>query len=670
MKKLSMVGGVVVGGVAVAAMCWPREAREVEPVPAARAGVAPQAVTAGATRHGCLFAPKGRHAWALETTTRATVAPASLGVAGAGEVTTRNEGTQRARLEVEGLSALDDGTVVLGRLVDVDQPTLQQVPGLSQTPFLFKVSSRCEVTGFARHRAATLLSARTQQATLAQLWFRVPRSAEAEPAMAENGLGPYRAMVASAGGVAQRRVMAYERAWAGAEVPSVKDSFLSVTLGDGVWFESMRGEEKVSSGVFVDASASFEARRTKVNPSSLADAPREPDTYVWENLLPRVVKPASGPAELTTSERARRAALVDQPLTEAVREFAAAVVAEPNLDLQWRGLARYLEVHPEAIADFVGAMRQPDFPKALKAAGFVAVGHAAPSQAREALMGVRNDASADPYDRIRASLALVGRADVGVELAARLRRDSAAMVTAPTSAEGFYGRNALLALGMFSGLRQNEDAEVKAEARAAITQALEASALQAEGAPAVSFPAAMGAMGNLGDPDDLPAIIELSKHANPDVRRLVPQAMRRLPQAHVAAFTLEWLARETSPDVKQELYGVIHHQLLDEQQVATEALARQAVKDLQAQPLLLTRQPLVRLLGPVASRYDFVREALVAQAVREVGTRSGLYTVIAQYVPGGQVSAALARHPAFAQEGSLGPTGAGPQRASGVEVAP
>ncbi len=488
---------------------------------------------------------------------------------------------------------------------------------------------------------------------------------------AENGLGAFSAVVARDADVVQRRVVAYERAWVGAEVPTVGDSFLSVQLGDGAWFESMRGEDAVSQGLFSDARASLQVARAQIDPSALTGASRDEQVYVWENLLPRFITPtAAASQEWSVTERAQRAALQHQPLTAAVREFAAAVASEPNADRQWKGLTRYFEVHPEAIGSFVGAMRQPDFPRELKAMGFVAVGHATPSEAREALMVVRDDTAADPFDRLRATLALVGRGDVGADLAALLRRDSRAMVSSPKSAEAFYGRNALLALGMFSGLRQNEDDAVKEEARGAIAQALEASELEPRGEPAVTFPAAMGAMGILGDPADLPRIIELSKHPNPEVRALVPQAMRRLTQRTVADFTLEWLSRETSPAVKQELYSVIQHQLLDEHLVATEALARLAVRDLSAQPLLLTRQPLIRMLGPVAARFAFVREALVAQATKEVGTTSGLYSVIAQYVPGDQVAAALAKHPSFSGEGRLLVAVPGPAVADRVQVAP
>lgn len=642
MKTMHVIGGAAVATVALGAVLLSRSSGEVamsrDTSPSVNWAPFQGPRPGSADAQPCLLAPHTRLAYELTTRTSAKVDAQALGAAaGQAELGTRNTGEFRATLQLEALRSLHDGSLVLARLVGVDATTAQAAPGIADTAFLFRLSTRCEPIGFARHRSAPLGGARAQQASLAQLWFRVPQT-ETEPATAANGLGSFRAVLARDGTTVQRRLLAYERAWGSAQVPSVTDSFLSAQLGAGPWFDSLSSRERVSMGVFSSAGVELKATRATADVSALAQVARDEGEYVWEDLLPRLVLPTAS-REPSREERARLAAMADKPFKEAVREFAAKVVAEPNMDATWKDLARYFTVHPEHVRDFVGSMQQRDFPEELKALGYVAVGHAQGTEARDALLAVRDDAGAEPFDRIRATLSLVGRDDVGVELARTLHRDSQAMFSQPNSARGFYGRNALLALGMFSALRQNQDAAVAGVARAAISEALESSDMRAGGG--ISFPAAMGAMGNLGDPADLPTIVELSKHPNPDVRAQVPQAMRRLHQDVVADFTLEWLRRETSPDVKQELYSVVQHQLLDDQVVATEALSRQAVKDLEAQPGLLMRQPLVRILAPNASRYAFVRQALVAQAVREVGTTSGLYSVIAQYVPGDDVSAAL-----------------------------
>jgi hypothetical protein len=641
MRNLRFIGGAALTAVVLGGVVWfgKPDAEVTQPSSSGEVTSAPAAHRRNArAAQVCVLAPHVRLAYALTTRTQATVDAHAAG-AGQASFATRNTGVFHSTLQLEAQRAVDDGTIMLGRLVGLDSTTSLTAPGIGDTAFLFRLSSTCETVGFARHRSAPLGAARAQQATLAQLWFRVPHAAS-EPANAENSLGPFSAVLAREGEVVQRRIVAYERAWGSAQVPSVTDSFLAVQLGAEPWFESMTGNEVVSSGVFASASAELKVARATVDVSVLSEHPRDESEYIWENLLPRIVLPPTAAKERSPQERAAMAALVDKPFEQAVREFAAKVVTEPNVDAKWRGLARYFEVHPEHVRSFVGSMQRPDFPGELKALGFVAVGHAQATEARDVLLAVRDDVAADPYDRVRATLALIGRDDVGAELAKQLHRDSSALLTEPKTARGFYGRNALLALGMFSALRQNQDAAVAAEARASISEALTASELTA-GADD-PLPAALGAMGNLGDPADLPTIIGLSKHPSPDVRAQVPQAMRRLRQEQVAAFTLDWLQRETSPEVKKELYSVIQHQLLDEQTVASEALLRQAAKDLSAQPLLLTRQPLVRILGPTASTYEFVRQTLVAQAVKEVGTPSGLYSVIAQYVPGDEVSAALA----------------------------
>lgn len=638
MKTIHFIGGAALLALGLGGVWLTREPRVVEATPRTPDPTAPPAPTFERSARPCLLAPHTRLAYELSTRTHATIDAQRIGV-GHAELPASNEGEFHSTLQLEAVASLDDGSLMLARLVGVDAITSRAAPGVSETGFLFRLSTACEVTAFARHRSAPLAAARTQQATLAQLWFRVPRTTP-EPAAGENSLGQFRAVLAQDGQSVQRRIVSYEQAWGNPQTPIITDSFLAAQVTEGPWFDELKAHEVVSQGVFSTASVDLFATRATFDDSVLAQLTRNENEYVWEDLLPRVVLPTAS-KERTPQERAALAALVDKPFDEAVREFAAKVVAEPNTDAKWRGLARYFTVHPEKVRDFVGSMQRPDFPGELKALGFVAVGHAEAPEARDALLAVRDDTQAAPFDRVRASLALVGRDDVGADLAKKLHSDSKAMLSEPNSARGFYGRNALLALGMFSALRQNEDSAVTREARAGISEALDASNLN-EG-PSIAFMAAMGAMGNLGDPGNLPTIVELSKHPNPDVRAQVPQAMRRLHQKDVAQFTLDWLQRETSPDVKKELYSVIQHQLLDDQTVASEALSRQAVSDLTAQPDLLTRQPLVRILAPNASKYDFVRQALVAQAVKEVGSTSGLYSVIAQYVPGDDVSAALAQ---------------------------
>lgn len=103
-------------------------------------------------------------------------------------------------------------------------------------------------------------------------------------------------------------------------------------------------------------------------------------------------------------------------------------------------------------------------------------------------------------------------------------------------------------------------------------------------------------------------------------------------------------------------HNVLHHQHLDAREDIGRALATQAVKDLKAQPLILTRQSLIRILGPVAAKYPDVQAALIEQVKLEVGSGSGLYSLISQYVPGDAVSVALNQMPEFSPPAAVSPT--------------
>ena len=189
--------------------------------------------------------------------------------------------------------------------------------------------------------------------------------------------------------------------------------------------------------------------------------------------------------------------------------------------------------------------------------------------------------SEDPYDRIRSTLALVGREDVGVELAQQLHA-SAQHLTNPQAPvnEAMYARNSLLGLGMLAGLRGSAAPDVQAEAKAGILEALATATTAEQLSPVFS------AMGNMGDLSMLPTIATWSHHPDVEIRALVPDAMSRLRWMDISEFTLEWLQRETAPDVKEAIYRVVRAQMTTDQKIAPDDLVQQSLKDLAQQPPL------------------------------------------------------------------------------------
>jgi hypothetical protein len=148
-------------------------------------------------------------------------------------------------------------------------------------------------------------------------------------------------------------------------------------------------------------------------------------------------------------------------------------------------------------------------------------------------------------------------------------------------------------------------------------------------------------MGNLGDPASLSTIATWSQHRDASVRGAVPMALRRLSVELETPLMQDWLGRESDKAVRRELWSLLYRQLADEQRELPETFVPAAIHELRGQPGLLTRQPLVRLLVPVAQHDASAKQALLDQLIFEVNSDSGLIDVLQAGLPGDEVSAAL-----------------------------
>lgn len=164
-------------------------------------------------------------------------------------------------------------------------------------------------------------------------------------------------------------------------------------------------------------------------------------------------------------------------------------------------------------------------------------------------------------------------------------------------------------------------------------------------------------MGNMGDMSLMSVVEEYSRHRLTEVRENVPKAMRRYDVDQVKDFTVQWLARETSPDVKRELFDTIYHQYLDANKPVPIEIVEQAIAHLQQQPQLLTRQSIFRILTPWVAESKRVRDVLKAQAKIEFKAKSGLYSLAAEALPREDVEEVLADMPQLARQfGKATPT--------------
>ena len=635
-KKWALIGAVAVfGGIAL----WKLSAHEGDLAHQVDRSAKSEA-TDDQAASPCRLPVGETASWSIDSTATFKLDPTLVG--GAADLDTPETTSQfHAVLDVEVLREDGaDGAVLLGQLRELDSDALQRTGDMTK-PFLLRVGADCSVDAFARHLTSGLTPARAQQATLHELWWKEPHDAKQE-VRGINSRGVFSAVVAKEldkkGEFAQRRIVRYTQSYAPTgQALDVQDSLLTVRFGEHGWFDSMEGRDESVGGGTKQASTRLSVKTAPPRPHALATADRQESAYKWENLLPQVPNAlAAGPKPFTDEEKREHAMLAAVSFESALTGFAHVVQTEHNIDTQWRVMARWLEAHPEAIPTYAGALLSSKFPNKMEAVAFMALGKARVPEARHVLMEMRASPDLDPYDRIRSTLALVGREDVGVELAQQLHA-SAQHLTNPQAPvnEAMYARNSLLGLGMLAGLRGSAAPDVQAEAKAGILEALATATTAEQLSPVFS------AMGNMGDLSMLPTIATWSHHPDVEIRALVPDAMSRLRWMDISEFTLEWLQRETAPDVKEAIYRVVRAQMTTDQKIAPDDLVQQSLKDLAQQPPLFTRQLLVRILGPVAAKNPLVRAALVQQAMREVGTKSGLYTAISQYVPGADISKAF-----------------------------
>ena len=615
-----------------AALLWRSPAPE--PTPAAPPHPMPVAVTtptpSGASCQlavGSTFAYSYRSQTNYRVTTQLPGAPAPMSQEGAVELT--------GRLDFEVLHTGPEATL-LARLTGANDAAKRQAGGLLENAFLARLNERCEVTAFARLKSTTGVAARAQQVALSDLAFSVGDGTPATEAVFLTSLGTLRALVVQGqegAGHFLRKPLNYTARWSPRmEGVELVDGLVEVRRGGSPWFETLRGEEQVAGGQ-VDASKTvWEVKAVGAEASVLATASRDVADYVWENSLAMDQVVERSQLGAPSEDHAKRVeAARGVTFDQAFDRFAVLVSSGANINDQWRDMAAFLDAHPEKVNDFVETITDAEFPPGAKAPAFLALGQAQTPVAREALLGVYRERESGMADRIRSSLALVGRLDVGAPLAKELRAE--ATRRPGSTSEAAVSRQALLHLGVLAGTHAGQP-DVAREATEVVAE-LTASAKTPE-----DYSVLCGMVGNMAELSLLPQIATWTQLPDARLRRSVPHALRRYRVERVHDLVVEWLARETDFDVKRELFNVLHHMYVDANQPIDEALKREAVRHLREAPLVLTRQSLYHLLAPHVGDPE-VHALLKAQLLVELKERSGLYSLVAQDLPAASVFEAL-----------------------------
>jgi hypothetical protein len=644
MKRLLLAGGAALAAL-VAFLVWrtpPPPATPDAGPPSAPVFQPAQAPSPTASPlPGCRFVAGQTMAFDVTSTTTVTLADTlarfSGGVGPQG-------GSTSARLSLEVVRVETQRAVLLGRLSAASTSLVTAGgPGV-EAPWLVRVNERCEVTDYARASATPATAARQQQSLLAELWFSVPPGPGPAAVAFDTGLGRATALVLPAGGAdaddVVRTIQRYERAWSPSmNGVSVERSRLEVRRGQGPWFDAMEGVEASSvPGVVTSAQATLTVAAAPADGAALVGASRNEADYEWGRWFEEVPDASLRPFAAGDHQQ-RVEAMRDVTWPQALEKMLMTFEFTDNVYEQARDMSAFLDAHPEAIDEYAGALLT-EFEPEWKAAGFLVLAQTRHVAAREVLLDVWRERDAPSMDRVRSSLALVSRRDVGVPLARELlaesRRDG-------TPAQRNVSQQALLHAGMLAGLHP-EAAELKREVRQGL--ALELSSRPTPGERAAVY----SAIGNTGDLTFLPELDQASRHPDPEWRAIVPIALRRMPIDESRPFTLEWLRRETSPDVMRELWQSIQHQYQDVGRVADVELAAEAVKYLRRQPRLLTRQSIVQLLAPLVGVNDEVRAAFREQLKLEYEARTGMFAFVASCLPESDVQAVLATIPTLADQ--------------------
>lgn len=612
MKRL--LGVLVMGVIAIAGWRALRPRDQATSLPITDSVQAIPVVTASgaaSTSAPCQLEPGQRGAWRLDQRTTVVTARERLA---------NQELGWSANLETEVLQVEPGSAVLLARFTS--SATEAPERGLD-APFLFRVRRDCALDGFAHEVATATTVARRQQAMLHELWFSLPEAGTPAAVVVTNGTGSASALMSRAGDLVTRRIWGYDQRWAPTS-GELSSSVLQVTVAPGRWFSSVSGEETFGTAEGDRAQSTLEARALSPDSEALAAASRDRSRYRWRNLLGKV---DAATHYVAPDHAARVEAMRSQTLPAAVQAFTLRLVANTPPNENWQEMAAFLDAHPETIEDF-GTALVTDFDKDWRPAGFVVLGQTQSPLARETLLSLWRDQSVGGFDRIRASLALTMRKDVGVEFARELRSASTANTT--------LGTNSLLHLGILAGTRRDA-LEVTEVAQDGISVALTAS-----GRDPMALRPVFGAIANTGDLSWLPELERWSRDVNPDVRARVAIGMRRMPVDQVRAFTLEWLRRETSPDVMQSLFDVMHLQYVDAGKSIDDELAAEALAHLRMRPSVATRQSLYHLLRPHLGS-PAVREVFRDALVAEVETRSGLASFLLNIMSNRDVELALSR---------------------------
>lgn len=542
----------------------------------------------------------------------------------------------QGKLAIEVIEATDGDAILKGRFYQVDASHVHEDRRL-ESPFLIRVGEDCQIKAFAYHKESKLGYARIQQALLQDLSWKLPTGGQQEHGSDRNGTGEYMATytILEEGDkpVAHRHIQRYD-AWPhvapDGDAVQVEYSALDIEgAARSGWFEVASLKETISSKAWT-TTRELEARKMAFDETALHDVSASESDYVWADLLP-VAHMVREHAPFTESELHAMQMMRNMPMEDVVKQYVARV-EDQNIGVQdtWPPLKTYLEARPEMAEEFVDKLRHQELPAEATMGVYIALGNARTDESRKALVGILENPSAPVFERTRAMLNLVNRPDLEPNVAEYLDQHAAYIASGEDRGTRILARHAMLAFGVMSGMRP-EDAYLKEKVKSRITTLL------AELEHPLHLRPVYGAIANVGDPSFLSLVQDLPNHPDKRARKYGAIVVRRMPLEASEAFTRQWLEKEPSNIVRREIYRVLELQSYDADQNVSPAILKLAMRDLQRdEPGPITRKSIIRLLGrankDLRDEMPEIERLLLEQMDREIEARSGLYSVIAEYI--------------------------------------
>lgn len=514
--------------------------------------------------------------------------------------------------EVEDVDARGSAIVAMRfrsfQVKEAEQASAATIPGMD-TPFLVRLSPRCEIEDFARRDTQDLDTAFQQQQTIASFqWRHAEDGSPRYRAHERDSMGEFSAQYELVGQDRLRRQRRLFDSLYGShpqgEVPvgRAHGPGQTVTLGQDPWFVAIEQDETLTLTLH-DKTLATLALRGKVEAAlapertaAMAD-PRAPG-WVWGWLLGH-----HSPSMNRDKEPPVDPELARLSVPQMLERFSQ-LLGNEDVNVYVNFLARWIRSNPQRLGELVTALRGGKFPEKYgHSAVFLALSRAGTDEARRALLDITQGRAWKGADRQRAALALVEAGTPLGPLETTLRDGARKEPEVYASV-----------LGQAIRMQENKDPNAAQRMRETLGDLLaDASTSSRQGQM-------LTAVRNSADPSFIPQVRGLARSSDPDVRIDAYQALGSMPGNATEQDFLEALRQESDPRVRAAMVRAYTMQATLQGGVSPALLAAAAAA-LATEPNADVRGELVAMLGDAARKknplaLDALRTALHVELAR------------------------------------------------------